>query len=481
MPVQEQETIQNASEQIEFRQIRIGEKVPTNNGKERPNKLNAPVIVYPVKVKIDREVHEAYSKDEDLMKAIRKSHGFADGGELRFVKVRFTTDNIDEIISVYRGMFRQNHKALCFSLLGNPKATRWFDTREKLGNNRLVILKEPEEVDCNDKCTWWDDDGKLCGWRARVSMQLEDRPWIVAATRFRTSGWYVILHLRASLNRLKALTGGVLANIPFVLIEYQKDTFSKKLNKTQTHPVMVFDFLGTLDMLRESAIRELESRRRLTAAIAGKPMEAGAMSTPPSGFVNTLVAPGSPLADEDVTGPGASAGEVVADVAGDDGDFVSFDDDTTSTATQSAPADDAATQAAMANAEAQENEIAEIVGKLGLTERALEGLFDKHDGDVSRVLQDLRAQVGVDAKPSGEPAPRATVTPADDSIMDQDWGPGEESEEPSENNTPKPGAVTSENGTKVSPAEPASTAPTSNSQASEDMTREFDDFEVFDA
>jgi hypothetical protein len=320
MPIQEQDNIVNSSEQIEFRQIRIGDKVPTGSGKERPNKLDAPIITFPTRVKVDKKQYEAHSKDEELMGVIRKSAGFKEGGDLRYVPVRFTTDNIDEILSVYRGMFRANHKALCFSLLGDPKATRWFDTREKLGNNKLVILKEPEKVDCNDKCPWWDDN-KACGWRGRVSLQLENKPWIVAATRFRTAGWYVIKYLRASLNRLAAITEGTLANIPLVLVEYQKDSVLKETGKIQTHPVMVFDFLGTLDQLRDAAINELNSRRRLRLAKEGKPVDLPTSIDEKTLMMKPMAA--TPAVD-DLAGPAGEPGEIVQ--SGGDDDFVVFDD-----------------------------------------------------------------------------------------------------------------------------------------------------------
>jgi len=403
MPTKELDNIRNSTIVPEYRKVKIGEKKPN-----RPDKYKNPVVTFAVKPAAGSN----FATDELNMSRIRAHLGLKPGTPITGVPVRLLSDNVHEILYVYRSIYNKMRRAMCKSDLGHPKAKRWFtdkpvDDSKGAKQGKYTILYEPYEVDCDEKCPYWGKNGEKtdCSWHAVLTMQLENDPVFPSPTRFRTSGWNTMMNLMGSLNKIASVTGGVLANIPLLLVEDEVDGFVKREGKHMKYPVMSFQFRGTIGELREAAIRELDSRRRLVSAMSGK--DVGVIAIQP----NQL-----------------TAGKITDALPDDDGidqdEYLDMEDGDSSEV--EAPVKTAAEE--MAAVEPMLKDIENLAAKLQMSERGLSALYDKHSGVAKLVLDELTRMVKPKV-PEEKPAPKEEVV---DDTVDEMWGPGDDSGEPSE-------------------------------------------------
>lgn len=477
MPIEEADTIRNSQVVSEHRKIKIGEKGAGE--RSAPKRYKAPVVSMPRKGKGG----EKFDVDELTMNSIRLEQGLAqsainpatgkvvagkEGADILGVPVRLFTDNIEEAMFVYRAAYNSYGRALCKSNLGDAKAKRWF-SREDPGEangkkvGKIYILNQPTELDCNKKCPLWPKPGEKteCSWHLILTVQLEHSRVFPQPTRFRSSGWTVINHLRGSLNKIAAVTGGVLANIPLLLVEVEIESRTAAGEK-RTHPVMEFTWRGgTIDALRELAVAELNSRLRLKAAKEGKhvgdptltalkpnELTAGAMSTP--------------AALEEAAG---------ASDMGDPEDFVDLDDAEVVASPTAKPDNGAGSEHVDIEADALLAEVEALKTKTGVSARAYDAMVDKHAGVMDRVRDELKTLAGT--------APAAVVTPATADAADDDWGPGDDSNEPSETVAEAQANAKAEAQAKADEKKAQAQAPEPEKEKAT-TSADFDDFTVFD-
>lgn len=481
MPVEEMNTIRESQVVSEHRKIKIGEK--GSGERAAPKKYKAPVVTLPRKSKGG----EKFDVDESTMNSIRLDQGVkqsalnsmgkvvigSEGGDILGVPVRLFTDNIDEALYVYRAVYNSYGRALCKSNLGDPKAKRWFskedpgeDKGKQMGKGKVFILNQPVEVDCSKKCPLWPKPGEKteCSWHSILTVQLEHSKVFPQPTRFRTSGWMVINHLRGSLNKIAAVTGGILANIPLLLVEVEIETRTASGEK-RAHPVMEFTWRGgTLDGLRDLAVAELGSRQRLQAALEGKHVGDPSLA---------------PIKPSQFTAGGMSTPAQLEDAAvamDDPDDFVDLED--AELVSSSSGAIDKAQDSMDHEANALMAEVDALKKKTGVSERAFEAMVEKHSGVMDKVAAELRKLAGGGKQEVKQEVKQeaAVVSPAAVSGAgeDDDWGLGDDSQEPSETVAEAKAAEEK----KLVAEKPAETQEPEAPKTTK--SDDFDDFSVFD-
>lgn len=420
MPVEEQAAIEDSRVVAEYRKIKIGDKSGTNGA---PVRYKAPVVTAALKAKAGAK----FEVDELVMSAIRRQQGLGAKDDVKGIPVRLVTDDISESLFVYRAIYNSFQRTLCKSVLGDDKAQRWFSAKDPGadkgramgGKSRLFVLNQPVAVDCNRLCSSWGKNGEKtdCSWHAILTMQLEHDPVFPQPTRYRTSGWTVIQHLRGSLNKIAAVTGGILANIPLLLVETQIESKTAGGEK-RTHPVMTFMWQGTLTELREAAIAELDSRRRLREAMAGAAVPFVVSGRLTAGAIDHMA-----VAGDGEQGPPADAG--------DSDDFVDFDAPGLEVVEAPSAPRTEPDSAAQKSLSAMETEIAELRKRTQTTDRALSALYDKHHGDVTAVRDELLKLAGpAPAAGVKVPVPSGKTGPAEADVTKFQAGPAGEDKDP---------------------------------------------------
>lgn len=447
MPILEQEAIEKSVIVVEHRKIKIGEK-----GDRAPKKWPAPKVVMATK----SQGGSKFDVDTETMDKIRAEQGVAKDKDVKGIPVRLFSDDIRQSLYIYKGAYNAAQRVLCKSDLGDAEARRYFSPDGKGAGKQVgkfFILNEAIKVPCDSSCTWW-EDRKQCPWHAILCVQLEHSASFPEPTKFRTSGWWTMRYLRGSLNKIAAITGGILANIPLLLVEAEV-TSKDKDGETRKYPIMYFkpNIKGamTLDKIRDLAIIELDSRRRLKAALSGQ--AGGDIKVVP----NELTA-GNMIDDVDA----APQGE---EIAHDPDDFIDMDDAVAASGPEEKKADTGAGNGSAAMIDAVTGEVATLKTKLNMSDRAFDAVVEKHQGVMDAVLVELKTLAGGNKKES------AVVTQATDaSGGDEDWGFGEESAESSES-TAEP---------QAEPEQKAEAKPAEAKEKPATTSTDFDDFAVFD-
>lgn len=412
MPVDIDEEFANSSSLSEHMKIKIGEKGAGERA--APKKYEAPVISFPVKGKAGVK----FDVNEEVMEAIKKDFGSTAKGLIKSVPVFLMSDDIDQFLYVYRAIYNASNRAMCKSNMGEAKAQRWFQKTDPgedkgkrgLGKSKnLFILNQPIEIDCDRKCSFWLKNGEKgeCSWHAVLSVQLQHSAVYPQMTKYRTSGWKVMTHLRSSLNQIKDITGGVLAGIPLHLVQIEIESKTAAGEKRK-HPVMEFQWHGTITELREAAVAELNSRRRLKASHEGKHVELVEDSR------DAGVAKTSAVKLNDT---GHDGGDSTPEI--DDDDFVDFDDEDVKVV--DAPVAEKSLERNEA-VSALELKVEELKKVAGVTPRAFESMSDKCGGDLNLIHEELKKLT------SSKKSPDAVDD--DDGFMDFEMG--DESNESSE-------------------------------------------------
>lgn len=456
MPIKYVDQISESKRINEIRKIKIGEKQD-----KKMLRYDSPVVSFPVK----RKAGAAFDVDENLMDKIRDRYGLQKKDVARglaaapvpAIPIRFMSDDLFENFHMYRAIYNASQESMCFSSAGSPKASRWFDEKSKGEDGKLKILDEPLQVDCDESCRFWtepgDEKGK-CGWKFMLAAHCEDLGVVPDVTIFRSSGFTLASHLAGSINHIKSITGGVLANIPLVLALDHRETRTGRGEKRR-HQVMLVRFNGTVDELREAAINEIKSRRALFKAV--KPNEGDYDPRIDVGF--GLTAPFARFEDDedeaDATKPEDGA---IAEAE----EFI----DTSADGAVDVPSPTAAPDAPI-EADATED-LLRLKNTHGLSDRELDELLDQNFGDVMMTIAEIKRRfVPLPAAkpvqpvsppptnvssppPPPPPAPVSDPVPAmpdRDAFGAGDWSNGEASNEPSDH-------VVDEDGMVVAPPDP---------------------------
>lgn len=375
--------IMASSKTIEARKLKIGQ-----TGSRSPDKLKGIAITHSLKPSGGKN----FDKDYPIMQSVFEHYGNKGdvGTTLPRVPVRLFSDNINEIVHVYRGWWARSGPR-CLSGIGKEMAARYFDQKEFEKNNNIVKVFPPVEYKCDDKCPMWGKDGEKtdCKWTAIVSMQLEHFPVFPSPTQFRTTGMQIIKSMVGSLNMIKEATGGILAGIPLEFCWHEVEGGTRD-GKKRKYPVMTFEFSGTLQQLREQAILEMESRRRLKSAHKGVPVDAEIKPQSMSGFTTDVMV--------------ASVSEDASE-SGEEDEYIPDDDDNEPAAPSVSQED-----------ELRQAKIKKLQSDLGMTDKAVDMMLDKHGGDFDSAIAEMKSMT-----PAGDFAPGE--------MSDEDFVPEEEEEE----------------------------------------------------
>jgi hypothetical protein len=383
MPTEEFGAIEQSSMLIEVRGIRAGEL-----GGNAPIKTK-PKVRYTVKA----PKAKVFEVDTGVMKAAAKRLGVEEVN-VDAIPVFLTTDKVvgdDGVVYVERAFYTGRGR-LCGSAGGTNVAEQKADVVAYSKNKAIKMYGETKRVDCNKQCPLWTKPGikSDCGWRMIVTVGLTDMPVFPSTVRYRSKSWYGISATIGSLNAISRVTGGVLQGIPLWLKQITMETKNEK-GEWRRFPVMFFEFRGTPQELRDHAVRELASRTALANASAGK------FADLPKVFGTTRTAPIIDM--EDTSGDESSSSTVVEDDAdGDEIDEGEFVEDTR--------VHDAVGEA-----------VALAAKKAGVTGPRLRALEEKHDGDLEKVLAELKA---MDTREDWSPgSPGSEIDVAEDPGFDE--------------------------------------------------------------
>jgi hypothetical protein len=464
MPIAEYQKIIESKRTVEAYKIKTGDR-GGNNG--APRKTDASVT-YALKPKGGSKFEE----HAQAMAAI-KAHLVQNklGPQKNSIPVRLTSDKIEDTFFINRSIFNKMNKAMCISPGGQSTAWRRFDANKPYSKD-LVILDQPVERVCDKTCPDWLDNGVkgACTWRANVSLTI-DIPGMrrfPLRTVFRTSGWEVIQYMIGSLNAIAAVTGGILANIPLRLTLHEVEGFNAAEKKNRRYPIMAFEFDGTMDELREAAVKENTSRIRLIQSAnrvlsdiksdelivrSEKPLSGGSDGAVELNEEDVMdfIASSGEEEEAPASGGAASAASTSAKdamAAKTDDDIDDLDDILMSGVDDGEPASTAVATTAPTNdqiaaMQALETEMNYLASQINMSEAVLTSLLDKHDGDIQSTIRELRVMAdGVgqmrDARQKATPPPappKAPPKPAAPAMSEDDmdlYASGMESDEPSD-------------------------------------------------
>jgi hypothetical protein len=354
-----------SSKTVEVRKLKIGK-----TGSRSPDKLKGMTITQSLKPSGGKN----FERDYALLQTIFTNYGNKGetDGVLQRIPVRLFSDDVRDVVYIYRGWWARSGPR-CMSGIGDENARRFFqqDKYEKTGE--IVKLRRPIDFPCNNTCPMWGVDGEKtdCKWTAIVRLQLEDYPIFPSPTQFRTTGKQVIKTLVGSLNHIKEATGGILAGIPLELAWHEIEGGTRD-GKKRKYPVLSFQFAGTLQQLREQAIVEMESRRRLKSAHAGKPVDVAI----------------DPFVMKDINLPSEIVESTEESASGsDDDEYIPDDDD-------DLPA------AAKSGDDRQQAKLKSLQETLDMSDKAVEMMLDKHGGDFAAAIKEMENMA-----PAGDFAP----------------------------------------------------------------------------
>jgi hypothetical protein len=373
---------------IEYRGIRGGER-----GEKAPIKT-PPRVRQPLR---NLETKK-FDIDEDVMKAAAKRLGVKSWArDVDAIPVYLLSDKIvgDEgVVYLERALYTGRGR-LCSSAAGVEKASQKVDVKayaaSKGKSKTIKELKVVREVDCNSDCPLWGTPEKPtdCKWRAIVNVQLMDSTVFPSPTRHRTRSKYSIRAMVTSLRHISAITNGVLMGIPLFFRQVKIEVKDRE-GKTRRIPIMVFEFDGTVQELREHAAREIASRISLVHAADG-------VLVPKSDIKRSLY-DGGVVVD----------GEIIEDEAEDKADDI----------------DEGAVEALVKKEDNDlSSEVAVLYKRMRFTPARQRMVEDKHGGDLAAVLEELRGQAPEDFNPApGEPGEdsEASETEAETENPDDD-------------------------------------------------------------
>lgn len=368
---------------IEYRKLKIGEK-PGKVPNKTPFRVLLPLRDWKAK---------RFPMDEAYMKQAARQQQLAypekAWTKLQRLLVYAVSDVVmgdNGVVFVERALYTGRGR-LCGSRAGQPKAKQMIDVKAYAREKKIVEHNKPMEIDCTPDCPLWPEPGHKsdCKWRCIANFQLSGLETFPGPARFRSTSLNTIRAMITSLNFISHVTGGVLMGIPLWLTRSEIDV-RDAAGELRRIPIVHIEFTGTVQELREHAVREIESRNMLTSAHGGHVREQKALS-----FIGD---------DQEI-------------------DYASVDLDS------DAPDDDDSSSESSGNG-AQELElqsrIALLYKKLGWAPQRQRLLESKHQGDLEAVLRELLA-LAPDFNPSpGEPGiEEAEPPPPEDDGNDDDF------------------------------------------------------------
>lgn len=395
MPKKEFDSFTGSTWLNEYRAIRCGEK-----GKNAPSKT-PPRVYMPTRNPSTKK----FDVDERTMAAAAERIG-SDGREwsttVKAIPVYLPTDKIvgeGGVVYIERALYTGANRRQCSSPLGAEQARQHIDIAAYAKSKTIKVLNQPQAAECSpNACPMWVERGKKsdCGWRAIVTVQLQDSPVFPSRTVHRTKSIYSMLSMVGSLNAIAEVTGGIISGLPLMFRQQLIDVKSAATGENRRIPIMTFEFNGSVQELRRLAVAEMASRDSLSRGQGGNF----------SGFIPEMIADRQKtlmahVDDDD---------EIVSDVADDE--ELSYD------AAESSDED-------VSKARDLESEIAVTARNLGYTPARMRLLENKHMGDLQAMLADLRVESGTrDAVPAS-----STKTGAPGDRAGEKWGPGEAGDE----------------------------------------------------
>ena len=249
-------------------EVKYGEKTQTAKGSTRPTKLNYFKVIY-------RRRGDAlnWDKVEGVHKIL--------GDEPTSIPIRLMSDNPLENLSMYRGLFSPKHggKLMCGSVYGSGYAMRMMAMDElTLGDDGiysdgkfrspLEFTESPYKYNCTEDCPFWktEDPLKQCKMRSKLLFTI-DVPDFYDFCLLRVNGIYAQLSLSSSLRTIKAISHGILANIPLNMKIHFEKSKDKIGGYYQDLPHITLELRHSLQEHENFILEELKRRDEIRKII----------------------------------------------------------------------------------------------------------------------------------------------------------------------------------------------------------------------
>jgi len=208
-------------------ELKYGEKAKTSSGKSYPKKLK-----YLKLVKRERGSDGNFKRHDEAHKAVL-------GDKPTSVPIILASDDVYDVFSVYRGAFSNKGELMCGRFHGEKHAHRRFSMENLTSSSSSsgqyfsdgdmpkngVDICPPYKYQCVESCQIW--EAGRCSFHGILyfNINVGEGTYNGASElcALRISGIYAQTSLLASLEWIKSITGGILANLPLTLnLHYEK-------------------------------------------------------------------------------------------------------------------------------------------------------------------------------------------------------------------------------------------------------------------
>ena len=251
-------------------EVKYGEKKVTSGGKTAPTKLDHFKVIY-------RNRGDKINWD-----TVESVHSIL-GEKPKSIPIRLLSDSVEDNLSMFRGYFSPKHagKLLCGAQVGSPIAQRVMPmentTIKKIGNTNVhsggsigrgELLESPISYECSDDCPVWrsEDVQKQCKIRSKFFFTI-DVPGFNSLCIARVNGIYAQISLAKSLETIKNISYGMLANIPLEMSLH----FEKHKEKIGSYypdiPYITIELRQSLSEHNNFLLEEIRRRKEMNDII----------------------------------------------------------------------------------------------------------------------------------------------------------------------------------------------------------------------
>lgn len=282
-------------------EVKYGEKKKSARGKSYPAKLDYLKVV-------------SRNRNGDNFEKVEDVHSLL-GDKPKVIPIIFFSDDPSEIFSLYRGTF-DKATLICGAHVGDKVAmrrARMFETTVEDGvhsggnfGSSLEIVDEPYGYLCNDSCVLWQKN--KCKIYGKLHFMLNLQENTSCASSFfvlRIAGVYAQMAMSSSIDVVRNMTGGILANIPLRLrLDYEKLNKPVTVNGKSIYPDIPYLSIepGLPMMQFMEIVRHEWKRRDEISKISGNPIRVFNVIRPSLNRENTLEDVEDSSATEDVVG-----------------------------------------------------------------------------------------------------------------------------------------------------------------------------------
>jgi hypothetical protein len=208
-------------------ELKYGEKAKASSGKSYPKKLK-----YLKLVKRERGADGNFKRHDEAHKMLL-------GDKPTSVPIILASDDVYDVFSIYRGAFSNKGELMCGRFHGEKHAHRRFSMENLTSNSSSsgqyfsggdmpkngVDICPPYQYQCTESCQIW--GAGRCSFHGILYFNINVGEDVYSGASelcaLRISGIYAQTSLLASLEWIKSITGGILANLPLTInLHYEK-------------------------------------------------------------------------------------------------------------------------------------------------------------------------------------------------------------------------------------------------------------------